>query len=106
MCAGTPVTLPAITEKDKQDLIFGVQQGVDLIAASFVRKADDVKEIRKVCSIFFTLQKYIGSLFIFIGRVRRRPRIFLFGACTQWFFVVVDCGAVGVWCFHGGFESC
>ena len=52
MCAGTPVTLPAITEKDKQDLIFGVQQGVDLIAASFVRKADDVKEIRKVCIIF------------------------------------------------------
>lgn len=48
---GTPVTLPAITEKDKQDLIFGVQQGVDLIAASFVRKADDVKEIRKVLGL-------------------------------------------------------
>jgi pyruvate kinase len=35
---GTEVDLPAITEKDKEDLIFGVQQGVDLIAASFVRK--------------------------------------------------------------------
>ena len=45
---GTPVQLPAITEKDKEDLIFGVKQGVDLIAASFVRKADDLKEIRKV----------------------------------------------------------
>jgi len=48
---GTTVTLPAITEKDKSDLIFGVQQGVDLIAASFVRKADDVKEIRKVLGL-------------------------------------------------------
>lgn len=45
---GTPVDLPAITEKDKADLIFGVQQGVDLIAASFVRKAQDVLDIRKV----------------------------------------------------------
>ena len=43
--------LPSITEKDKQDLIFGVQQGVDLIAASFVRKADDVLEIRKVLGL-------------------------------------------------------
>jgi pyruvate kinase len=48
---GTPVDLPSITEKDKQDLIFGVQQGVDLIAASFVRKADDVLEIRKVLGL-------------------------------------------------------
>jgi len=48
---GTPVDLPSITEKDKQDLIFGVQQGVDLIAASFVRKAEDVLEIRKVLGL-------------------------------------------------------
>mmetsp|Transcript_5468 Transcript_5468/g.13254 ORF Transcript_5468/g.13254 Transcript_5468/m.13254 type:complete len:494 (+) Transcript_5468:83-1564(+) len=48
---GTEVDLPAITPKDKEDLIFGVQQGVDLIAASFVRKADDVKEIRKVLGL-------------------------------------------------------
>lgn len=47
----TPVDLPAITEKDKSDLIFGVQQGVDLIAASFVRKADDVRDIRKVLGL-------------------------------------------------------
>ena len=45
---GTAVDLPAITEKDRADLIFGVQQGVDLIAASFVRKAQDVLDIRKV----------------------------------------------------------
>jgi len=63
VCAGTPVTLPAITEKDKQDLIFGVQQGVDLIAASFVRKADDVKEIRKVCIILFLSKEYRFSFY-------------------------------------------
>jgi len=45
---GTPVDLPALSEKDKSDLVFGVQQGVDLIAASFVRKGQDVVDIRKV----------------------------------------------------------
>lgn len=48
---GTPIDLPALTEKDKKDLVFGVQQGVDLIAASFIRKADDVKDIRKVLGL-------------------------------------------------------
>jgi len=48
---GTPVDLPSITEKDKADLIFGVRQGVDLIAASFVRRADDVRDIRKVLGL-------------------------------------------------------
>ncbi|EDS78654.1 pyruvate kinase [Clostridium massiliodielmoense] len=42
------IKLPAITEKDKGDLIFGCEQEVDMVAASFIRKADDVKAIRKV----------------------------------------------------------
>ncbi|KAJ3068646.1 hypothetical protein HDU98_008206 [Podochytrium sp. JEL0797] len=42
------VQLPAITEKDAGDLRFGVEQGVDLIAASFIRKASDVHEIRRL----------------------------------------------------------
>lgn len=42
------ISLPSITEKDKEDLIFGCQNGVDFIAASFVRKASDVLEVRKV----------------------------------------------------------
>ena len=42
------VSLPAISEKDKNDLIFGCQQDVDYVAASFIRKADDVKDVRKV----------------------------------------------------------
>ena len=40
------IQLPALAEKDKQDLIFGCEQGVDFIAASFIRKASDVKDIR------------------------------------------------------------
>ena len=41
-----PVRLPAITDKDKEDIIFGMQQGVDFIAASFVRNADAIREIK------------------------------------------------------------
>lgn len=45
---GTPVSLPALKEKDLQDLKDGCKAGFDYIAASFVRSADDVKAIRKV----------------------------------------------------------
>lgn len=40
------VDLPALTDKDKEDLQFGVKMGVDFIAASFVRKREDVTAIR------------------------------------------------------------
>ncbi|MEY4723504.1 MAG: pyruvate kinase [Candidatus Parcubacteria bacterium] len=40
------LSIPAITEKDREDLIFGVAQGVDFIALSFVRSAKDVEELR------------------------------------------------------------
>ena len=40
------IHLPGITEKDKQDIIFGIGQGIDFIAASFVRSADNIREIR------------------------------------------------------------
>lgn len=40
------INLPAITEKDKEDIIFGVGQGIDFIAASFVRNAACIKEIK------------------------------------------------------------
>ncbi|UNK17275.1 pyruvate kinase [Paenibacillus sp. N3/727] len=45
---GVNISLPGITEKDANDIIFGIEQGIDFIAASFVRKASDVLEIREL----------------------------------------------------------
>ncbi|GAK38751.1 pyruvate kinase [Paenibacillus urinalis] len=45
---GVAISLPGITEKDANDIIFGIEQGIDFIAASFVRKASDVLEIREL----------------------------------------------------------
>ncbi|MDG5471049.1 pyruvate kinase [Jeotgalibacillus sp. ET6] len=45
---GVSVQLPGITDKDAQDILFGVEQKVDFIAASFVRRASDVLEIREL----------------------------------------------------------
>ncbi|MEW8970159.1 pyruvate kinase [Mesobacillus jeotgali] len=45
---GVSVNLPGITEKDAKDILFGIEQGVDFIAASFVRRASDVLEIRQL----------------------------------------------------------
>lgn len=42
------VNLPTLTEKDIEDLIFGIENDVDFIAASFIRSAKDVLEIRKI----------------------------------------------------------
>lgn len=44
----TNLSMPFVNEKDKRDLIFGVKQDFDYVAASFVRCAGDVKELRRV----------------------------------------------------------
>ncbi|SDZ54511.1 pyruvate kinase [Evansella caseinilytica] len=45
---GVSVNLPGITEKDANDIVFGIEQDVDFIAASFVRRASDILEIREL----------------------------------------------------------
>ncbi|XP_017279113.1 pyruvate kinase PKM isoform X1 [Kryptolebias marmoratus] len=45
---GAAVDLPAVSDKDVQDLQFGVEQGVDMVFASFIRKAADVHAVRNV----------------------------------------------------------
>lgn len=44
----TAVDLPALSDKDKKDLLFGVKNGVDMVFASFIRRAQDVRDIREV----------------------------------------------------------
>lgn len=44
---GAQLPLPAVTDQDRADLLFGIQQGVDVVAASFVRDGAGVREIKK-----------------------------------------------------------
>ncbi|HJB25320.1 MAG TPA: pyruvate kinase [Firmicutes bacterium] len=45
---GTRLSMPYISQKDHDDIVFGVKEGFDFIAASFVRCADDILQIRKI----------------------------------------------------------
>ena len=41
--------MPSIGEKDREDILFGIRSGIDLIAASFICRSEDVLAIRKLC---------------------------------------------------------
>ena len=43
---GVELSIPFMSEKDKEDLLFGIKQDVDFVAASFTRTADDIKEMK------------------------------------------------------------
>ena len=45
---GVELSIPFMSEKDKEDLLFGIKQDVDFVAASFTRTADDIKEMKAV----------------------------------------------------------
>ena len=63
------VNLPAITEKDAEDIKFGVEQGVDFIAASFVRRASDVLEMKEL------LEKYNASDIHIIPKIENQEGV-------------------------------
>ncbi|MFB5282326.1 pyruvate kinase [Peribacillus sp. Hz7] len=66
---GVSVKLPGITEKDEQDIMFGIEQGVDFIAASFVRRASDVLEVREL------LQKNDGTRIHIIPKIENQEGV-------------------------------
>lgn len=66
---GVSVNLPAITEKDASDILFGIEQGIDFIAASFVRRASDVLEIREL------LQQNGGSEIKIIPKIENQEGV-------------------------------
>ena len=66
---GVRINLPGITEKDAADIRFGIEQGVDFIAASFVRKASDVLEIREI------LEKHNASHIQIISKIENQEGV-------------------------------
>ncbi|MCB6346680.1 pyruvate kinase [Enterocloster lavalensis] len=56
------IKLPALTDKDKEDIVFGVKQGFDFIAASFVRTADCIREIKDILEAHGSSMKVIAKI--------------------------------------------
>ncbi|MDF2539686.1 MAG: pyk [Herbinix sp.] len=59
---GVHLSMPFISDKDREDVLFGIKQGFDFIAASFVRTADDVKELRKMLTKHNSQTKIIAKI--------------------------------------------
>lgn len=66
---GAKTNLPALTSKDIEDIRFAIEHDFDFIAASFVRKAADVLEIKKI------LEKYDGESIHIIAKIENREGI-------------------------------
>ena len=45
---GADITMPALSDKDKQDILWGIQHGMEYLAVSFVKSAQDILEVRKL----------------------------------------------------------
>lgn len=63
------MSLPYISEVDKSDLLFGIEEDVDYVAASFVRTAEDVQQIRKL------LQENGGEQIKIIAKIENREGV-------------------------------
>ncbi|MGW8249201.1 MAG: pyruvate kinase [Anaerolineales bacterium] len=65
---GATIDIPSMTDKDKEDLEFGVGLGVDAVAVSFVRTSDDVNRVREA------IKKYSGEKAKFIPIIAKLER--------------------------------
>ena len=63
------IPLPSLTDKDRADIRFGVEHGFDFIAASFVRRASDVEDIRAA------LRDYGGESIQIIAKIENREGV-------------------------------
>lgn len=66
---GATSKLPAITQKDISDLLFGIENELDIVAASFIRKASDVLEIRKI------LEENNGGFISIISKIENQEGV-------------------------------
>ncbi len=64
---GVHLSMPFISDRDREDILFAIKNNFDFIAASFVRTADDVKEIRKMLNKHNSLTKIIAKIENFQG---------------------------------------
>jgi len=63
------IKLPSVTEKDVEDIIFGCEMGVDFIAASFVRKAEDILDVKRI------LEKHNGKHIKVIAKIENQEGV-------------------------------
>lgn len=63
------LSLPYVSEKDRQDILFGIEKDFDFIAASFVRRAEDVLQIRRI------LQENGGGNIEIISKIENREGV-------------------------------
>ncbi len=66
---GVKISLPAVTAKDESDIIFGIENDIDYIAASFVRKARDIIEVKEI------LEKNGGKKIKIIAKIENQEGI-------------------------------
>ena len=66
---GTPLSIPCLTEKDLEDLAFGISQGVDAVALSFVRTKHDIERLRE------KMHKLTNDLPLIVPKIEREEAV-------------------------------
>ena len=78
---GASLNLPGLTEKDRSDILFGLENGINFIAASFVRRTSDVLEIKEILEVKDNDLVLIAAdknkiLLVLHGAVQHLPAVF------------------------------